>query len=68
MSVFFYGCVTLDGCLADKSHGLSWLYETGTSVSEGVYPGGKRLNYPGKYGNIVYWKNNGRRKFHVHYI
>lgn len=30
MSVFFYGCVTLDGYLADKNHDLSWLYETGT--------------------------------------
>lgn len=29
MSVFFYGCVTLDGYLADKHHGLSWLHETG---------------------------------------
>ena len=31
MSVFFYGCVTLDGYLADKNHGLSWLLETGSS-------------------------------------
>lgn len=31
MGVFFYGCVTLDGYLADKYHGLSWLYETGTT-------------------------------------
>lgn len=31
MSVYFYGCVTLDGYLADKKHGLSWLYETGTT-------------------------------------
>ena len=31
MSVFFYGCVTLDGYLADKNHGLSWLHETGSS-------------------------------------
>ena len=30
MSVFFYGCVTLDGYLADKNHGLSWLHETGS--------------------------------------
>lgn len=31
MSVFFYGCVTLDGYLSDKHHGLSWLYETGSA-------------------------------------
>ena len=30
MSVFFYGCITLDGYLADKNHGLSWLHETGS--------------------------------------
>ena len=30
MSVFFYGCITLDGYLADKDHGLSWLHETGS--------------------------------------
>ncbi|MCI9264352.1 MAG: dihydrofolate reductase [Oscillospiraceae bacterium] len=29
MSVYFYGCVTLDGYLADKNHGLGWLHETG---------------------------------------
>ena len=35
MSVFFYGCVTLDGYLADKNHGLSWLYQTGTTEETG---------------------------------
>lgn len=30
MGVFFYGCVTLDGYLADKNHRLDWLHETGT--------------------------------------
>lgn len=35
MSVFFYGCITLDGYLADKNHGLSWLYETGTTEDTG---------------------------------
>lgn len=35
MGVFFYGCVTLDGYLADKNHGLSWLYETGTTEETG---------------------------------
>lgn len=35
MSVYFYGCVTIDGYLADKNHGLSWLYETGTAEETG---------------------------------
>ncbi|MDQ0215822.1 dihydrofolate reductase [Oikeobacillus pervagus] len=29
MSVFFYGCITMDGYLADKNHNLDWLYQTG---------------------------------------
>jgi dihydrofolate reductase len=29
MSVFFYGCITLDGYLADKNHNLDWLNQTG---------------------------------------
>ena len=35
MSVFFYGCATLDGYLADKNHGLSWLHETGSAEDTG---------------------------------
>ncbi|WP_411679442.1 dihydrofolate reductase family protein [Clostridium thailandense] len=31
MSVFFYGCITMDGYLADKNHNLDWLYQTGTT-------------------------------------
>lgn len=30
MSVYFYGCISIDGYLADKNHNLDWLYETGT--------------------------------------
>lgn len=30
MSVYFYGCITLDGYLADKNHHLDWLYQSGT--------------------------------------
>ena len=30
MSVFFYGCITMDGYLADKNHNLDWLYQTST--------------------------------------
>lgn len=36
MAVFFYGCITLDGYLATKEHGLGWLYETG-SLEETSY-------------------------------
>ena len=35
MSVYFYGCVTMDGYLADKSHNLDWLYQTGTLEETG---------------------------------
>ena len=35
MSVFFYGCITMDGYLADKNHNLDWLYETGTIEETG---------------------------------
>ena len=31
MSVYFYGCITMDGYLADKAHNLDWLYQTGTT-------------------------------------
>lgn len=30
MSVYFYGCITLDGYLADKNHNLDWLYDSGS--------------------------------------
>lgn len=35
MSVFFYGCITLDGFLADKRHGLDWLHQCGTAGETG---------------------------------
>lgn len=35
MSVFFYGCVTLDGYLADKNHRLDWLHQTGSTEETG---------------------------------
>lgn len=35
MSVFFYGCVTLDGYLADREHHLNWLHQTGTIEETG---------------------------------
>ncbi|MHC5228741.1 dihydrofolate reductase family protein [Enterococcus sp. LJL99] len=30
MSVFFYGCISIDGYLADKNHDLEWLYQSGS--------------------------------------
>ena len=35
MSVYFYGCVTLDGYLAARDHSLDWLYETGSPEETG---------------------------------
>ena len=35
MSVYFYGCVTLDGYLAAKDHSLLWLHQTGTAEETG---------------------------------
>lgn len=35
MSVYFYGCVTLDGYLAGKNHELDWLHETGAAEETG---------------------------------
>lgn len=35
MSVYFYGCITLDGYLADKDHGLDWLHQTGGAEDTG---------------------------------
>lgn len=36
MAIFFYGCTTLDGFLADKNHQIDWLHEIG-SVEETSY-------------------------------
>ena len=55
MSIFFYGCVTLDGYLADRNHGLDWLNETG-SVDETSYP----AFYSGIDATLM-----GRRTFHA---
>lgn len=35
MSVYFYGCITMDGYLADKNHKLDWLYQTGDAEETG---------------------------------
>lgn len=35
MSVYFYGCITLDGYLADSNHNLDWLYQTGDAEETG---------------------------------
>lgn len=31
MKIYFYGCVSMDGYLADKDHKIDWLYETGAT-------------------------------------
>lgn len=36
MAVYFYGCVSLDGYLADAQHGIDWLEQVG-SVEETTY-------------------------------
>lgn len=36
MSLYFYGCISLDGYLADKNHGLDWLHQSG-SIEETNY-------------------------------
>ena len=35
MSVYFYGCITMDGYLADKNHNLNWLHQTGSIEDTG---------------------------------
>lgn len=35
MSVFFYGCITIDGYLANTNHNLDWLYQTGSTEETG---------------------------------
>ncbi|MDL2301821.1 dihydrofolate reductase family protein [Lachnospiraceae bacterium OttesenSCG-928-D06] len=35
MSVYFYGCTSIDGYLADKNHNLDWLYTSGTVEETG---------------------------------
>ncbi len=36
MAIYFYGCISLDGFLADKNHNIDWLHEIG-SVEETSY-------------------------------
>ncbi|EUJ33014.1 hypothetical protein MFLO_05365 [Listeria floridensis FSL S10-1187] len=31
MTIYFYGCTSMDGYLADKNHRIDWLHETGTT-------------------------------------
>ncbi|MFZ2539364.1 MAG: dihydrofolate reductase family protein [Oscillospiraceae bacterium] len=44
MSVFFYGCITMDGYLADKNHNLDWLYQTGSVEETGYESFYKNMN------------------------
>ncbi len=36
VSIYFYGCITMDGYLADKNHNIDWLYDIG-SIEETNY-------------------------------
>jgi dihydrofolate reductase len=33
MSIYFYGCITIDGYLADKNHDIQWLNDSGAMES-----------------------------------
>ena len=44
MSVYFYGCMTLDGYLADKNHSLAWLDQTGDVEETGYSDFYKRMD------------------------
>ena len=35
MGVYFYGCISMDGYLADRQHRLDWLYATGSPEETG---------------------------------
>lgn len=35
MAVYFYGCITLDGYLADSQHKIDWLHQVGTIEDAG---------------------------------
>ena len=45
MSVFFYGCVTMDGYLDDKNHNLERHYQTGSIEETGYEDFYKSINY-----------------------
>lgn len=34
MAIYFYGCVTMDGYLADQDHGLGWLDQLAAGMEE----------------------------------
>ena len=63
MSIFFYGCITLDGYLADKNHGLNWLHQTGSGEETGyeAFYRGMDVTIMGKrtYEEIARLKNAG---------
>ena len=60
MSVFFYGCITLDGYLANKNHGLDWLHQTGNAGDTGYDAFYQKMDVTimGKrtYDEIAAWK------------
>ncbi len=60
MSVFFYGCITLDGYFADKNHNLGWLYQTGSLEEtnyESFYKSMDILSWKkGRLMNLKIWR------------
>ncbi|MDL2251105.1 dihydrofolate reductase family protein [Lachnospiraceae bacterium OttesenSCG-928-J05] len=44
MSVYFYGCITMDGYLADANHSLEWLYQTGSTEETSYADFYKKMN------------------------
>ena len=64
MSVYFYGCMTLDGYLADKNHGLTWLDQTGDVEETGILVTIRDI-YPEKmlrYVRWIGWRENLKRR------
>ena len=35
MAVYFYGCITMDGYLADSQHRIDWLHQLGSVENTG---------------------------------
>ena len=35
MAVYFYGCITMDGYLADSQHRIDWLHQLGSVEDTG---------------------------------
>ena len=66
MAVYFYGCVTMDGYLADSQHRIDWLHQLGSVEDSNV--GAKRLYEKigfVKQTQVVYLNDKGARDSEV---